>query len=447
MGELLLPLLLGLMVFLIALLLGFVLGQWRERLKLGTDYLAQDQIAVTYVPKAVHEALREQADVLQANLHEKTVTERDLSSDLATERARLEHLQQRLDEQLEQMNNLQQNNRLAFESMANRLLEEKSQKFTEQNQYQMRDLLHPLKEKIKSFEDNIERRYLEETRDRVSLKKEIEQLRELNQQLSTDAGNLTAALKGDNKAQGDWGEVQLELLLEKSGLQKGVHFRTQSSFRDQEGHLKRPDFIINLPENKHLVIDCKVSLVAYDRYCSAEDDTLRAQALKAHLDSVRAHIKGLSKKKYQDLYQINSPDYLLLFIPIEPAFGLAVQQDQSLFLDALDDNIVLVTNSTLLATMRTVSYIWKQEKQQRSVQEIARQSGQLYDKFVNFVEDLQLVGQRLDSTHNAYSAAMYKLSEGKRYSQTLVGRAEKLRKLGARSSKRLPEGMVQEEEE
>ena len=194
------------------------------------------------------------------------------------------------------------------------------------------------------------------------------------------------------------------------------------------------------------MIDCKVSLTAYERYCSAEDEKQQAKALKAHLESVRNHIKGLSKKKYQELYQINSPDYLLLFIPVEPAFSLAVQQDQRLFVDALEDNIVLVTNSTLLATMRTVSFIWKQEKQQRSVQEIARQSGQLYDKFVNFVEDLQLVGQRLDSVHNAYEAAMYKLADGKRYSQTLIGRAEKLRKLGARTSKQLPAELRQEEE-
>ncbi|MGH1437810.1 MAG: DNA recombination protein RmuC [Lewinella sp.] len=440
------PLLLAFLFLVIGLLLGFVLGYWWQRLKVSNDFVSSEQIAVTYVSKAVHEALLEHTDVLQANLHEKTETERDLSSALATEKARLEYLQEKLDVQMKEMQELQQTNRLTFESLANRLLEEKSKKFTEQNHSQLQHLLGPLKEKIKTFEDNIERRYLEETRDRVSLKKEIEQLRDLNQQLSQDAGNLTAALKGDNKTQGDWGEVQLELLLEKAGLQKEVHYRTQSSFRDQEGKLKRPDFIINLPENKHLVIDCKVSLTAYDRYCSAEDDPQRAKALKQHLESVRAHIKGLSKKKYQDLYQINSPDYLLLFIPIEPAFALAVQQDQRLFLDALDDNIVIVTNSTMLATMRTVSYIWKQEKQQRSVQEIARQSGQLYDKFVNFVEDLQLVGQRLDSTHNAYSAAMYKLSEGKRYNQTLVGRAEKLRKLGARTSKQLPEAMRQEEE-
>ena len=440
------PLLIGLLFLLIGLVLGVVLGMWWQRLRVGQSYVAQEQLETTYVPKGVYQALREQADVLQANLHEKVESARDLSSALATEKTRLEYLQQKLEQQMREIEELQQSNRIAFENMANRLLEEKSQKFTQQNQTQLSELLQPLKEKIKHFEDNIERRYLEETRDRVSLKKEIEQLRELNQQLSQDAGNLTAALKGDSKVQGDWGEVQLQLLLEKAGLQKDVHFRTQSSFRDSEGKTKRPDFIINLPDKKHLVIDCKVSLTAYERYCSAEDEKQRAKALKAHLESVRNHIKGLSKKKYQELYQINSPDYLLLFIPVEPAFSLAVQQDQRLFVDALEDNIVLVTNSTLLATMRTVSFIWKQEKQQRSVQEIARQSGQLYDKFVNFVEDLQLVGQRLDSVHNAYEAAMYKLADGKRYSQTLIGRAEKLRKLGARTSKQLPAELRQEEE-
>ena len=440
------PLLIGLLFLLIGLVLGVVLGMWWQRLRVGQSYVAQEQLETTYVPKGVYQALREQADVLQANLHEKVEAERDLSSALATEKTRLEYLQQKLEQQMREIQELQQSNRIAFENMANRLLEEKSQKFTQQNQTQLSELLQPLKEKIKHFEDNIERRYLEETRDRVSLKKEIEQLRELNQQLSQDAGNLTAALKGDSKVQGDWGEVQLQLLLEKAGLQKDVHFRTQSSFRDSEGKTKRPDFIINLPDKKHLVIDCKVSLTAYERYCSAEDEKQQAKALKAHLESVRNHIKGLSKKKYQELYQINSPDYLLLFIPVEPAFSLAVQQDQRLFVDALEDNIVLVTNSTLLATMRTVSFIWKQEKQQRSVQEIARQSGQLYDKFVNFVEDLQLVGQRLDSVHNAYEAAMYKLADGKRYSQTLIGRAEKLRKLGARTSKQLPAELRQEEE-
>lgn len=440
------PLLLGLLLLVIGLVLGFVLGYGWLRLRMGGQYVPQAQVDAAFVPKAVFDALREQADVLQANLHEKTDAERLLATTLATEKANLHHLQIQLEQQIQQAQQQHLSNQQAFENMANRLLEEKSQKFAHQNETQLQGLLGPLKDKIRTFEDNIERRYLEETRDRVSLKKEIEQLRDLNLQLSQDAGNLAAALKGDNKTQGDWGELQLEVLLEKAGLQRDVHYRTQSSFRDEDGRTKRPDFIIHLPHDKHLIIDCKVSLTAYERYCSAADGPLRQKALKAHTESLRGHIKDLGSKKYEQLYQINSPDYLLLFIPVEPAFSLALQQDQRLFLDALEQNIVLVTTSTLLATMRTVSFIWKQEKQQRSVLEIARESGRLYDKFVNFVEDLRLVGQRLDGAQSAYGDAMHKLSEGKRYSQTLVGRAEKLRKLGAQTSKQLPKALTREEE-
>lgn len=436
----------GILILSIGLALGFVLGYWWSKMRLNNEYIARALVDKDYVARAAYQTLREQTDTFEANLNEKIEAEKALSTELAQVQMRLNMLQERLANQLEEAQKQQAANRLAFENMANQLLEEKSQKFTQQNQHQLSSLLQPLKEKIKAFEDNIERRHIEETRDRVSLKKEIEQLRDLNQQLSQDAGNLTAALKGDNKAQGDWGELQLELLLEKAGLQKGTHYQTQETFRDNDGKMKRPDFIINLPQNKHLVLDSKVSLTAYDRYCAAEDEASRKRHLKAHIDSFRAHIKGLSQKKYQQLYQINSPDYVMLFVPIEPAFALAVQQDARLFLDALDLNVVLVTNSTLLATMRTVSYIWKQDKQQRSVQEIARQSGLLYDKFVNFVEDLKLLGQRLDHAQTAYSNAMYKLADGKRYGHTLVGRAEKLRKLGAKNSKKLPAELLQEEE-
>jgi DNA recombination protein RmuC len=300
-----------------------------------------------------------------------------------------------------------------------------------------------LRERIKTFEEGIEKRFLEETRDRISLKKEIEGLRALNQQLSEDANNLASALKGDNKAQGDWGEVQLELLLEKAGLQKNVHFQVQPTFRDENGKAKRPDFIINLPEDKTLIIDSKVSLKAYDRCFSTEDKQERERHLKAHIDSIRRHIRDLSSKNYTNLYQIHTPDYLLLYIPIEPAFALAVQQDPQLFVDALDANVVVVSNSTLLATMRTVSYIWKQEKQKSSVLEIARQSGMLYDKFVNFVDDLKGVGQRIQQAQHAYDDAMNKLVDSKKYGDTLVGRAERIRELGARTSRQLPEDIVE----
>jgi len=272
-------------------------------------------------------------------------------------------------------------------------------------------------------------------------------LKVLNLQLSGDAQNLASALKGDSKTQGDWGEFQLELLLEKAGLLKGTHYYTQPSFKDENGSDKRPDFIIQLPEGKHLIVDSKVSLTAYEKYFNAEDASKKSKFLKEHVDSIRGHIKDLSGKNYQHLYQINSPDYLLLFVPIEPAFAAALLHDSKLFLYALDNNIVIVTTSTLLATMRTVSYIWRQERQKKNVLEIARQSGLLYDKFVGFVEDLQDMGQRLDQAQASYHGAMNKLSDSKKYGDTLIGRAEKIKELGAKATKSLPEEFLEEEED
>jgi DNA recombination protein RmuC len=419
--------------------LGYGLCYLYFRMRMGRNYLTRAEVEAGYLPRAVYDALQRQTDVLQDNLLEKTDAERELTAALAGEKARLAGVQERLDGQQAELKRLQEESRLHFEALAARLLEEKSQKFTAQNAAQLQGLLDPLREKIKSFEDNIERRFVEETRDRISLKKEIEHLRELNQQLSQDANHLATALKGDTKAQGDWGEWQLELLLERSGLQRDLHFRTQASFTDENGRAKRPDFIINLPDGKHLIIDCKVSLIAYERYCRNEEKSERHRHLQAHLDSLRRHVRDLSGKNYQQLYQINSPDYLLLFVPIEPAFALAAQHDNRIFLDALDNNIVIVTASTLLATMRTVSYIWKQERQKRSVMEIARQSGLLYDKFCSFVEDLQQLGLRLDQAQTSYQGALRKLSEGKRPGDTLIARAERLRELGAQTSKQLPE--------
>ncbi len=442
-------LILPLLFLLTGLLLGGLLGWLFSSIRQKDGLMPRAEVEQAYVPKVLYQQLQEQADLYLGDLHEKEEELRILSSRLSGQEQIIRNLEDKLESQKEELEKLQERSRMEFENLANRLLEEKSRKFTLQNQEQLENILAPLREKIKSFEEGVEKRFLEETKDRISLKKEIEHLRELNQQLSADANNLASALKGDNKAQGDWGEIQLELLLEKAGLAKGIHYEAQPSFSDNGQH-KRPDFVINLPEGKHLVVDSKVSLSAYERFFQAGNEKERRQHLRAHIDSIRNHVKGLSGKNYQHLYQINSPDYLLLFIPIEPAFALAVQQDERLFLDALDQNIVIVSTSTLLATMRTVSYIWKQEKQKRSVLEIARQSGMLYDKFVNFVEDLKGIGQRLEQAQGAYHDAMNKLVDSKKYGDTLVGRAERIRELGARASKNLPEGMVEtarEEEE
>lgn len=422
----------------LALLLFFIVVQRRA----PVAGLSSDQ----FVPKELHAAIVAQNEQLRAGLSAKEQELRDALAQLAAREQQIYHLENTLQTQKSEVEQLQARFKTEFENIANRLLEEKSERFTAQNARQLQQVLSPLKEKIKEFEENVDRKFLEETREKTSLKKEIEQLHTLNQQLSHDAHNLATALKGQSKVQGDWGELQLETLLEKSGLQKGIHFLTQTTFRDDEGAAKRPDFIIQLPENKHLIVDAKVSLTAFERYFNTDDPAERDQHLKAHVNSLRSHVDNLSRTNYQMLYQINTPDYLLLFVPLESALTVASQADPKLFTDALERNIVLVTTSSLLATMRTVAHLWKQEKQARSVLEIARQSGLLYDKFVAFVEDLKAIGARLDNARTAYDDAMNKLTNAARPGDTLIGKAEKIRELGARATKSLPRDLLLEED-
>ncbi len=396
------------------------------------------------VSRELYDAIHARNEALQAGISAKEQELRDAHAQLAAREQQIFHLENTLKTQKGEVEQLQSRFKTEFENIANRLLEEKSQRFTEQNALQMQSILTPLKEKIKEFGENVDRKFLEETREKSSLKKELEQLYHLNQQLSQDAHNLASALKGQSKMQGDWGEMQLEMVLEKSGLQKGIHFVTQATFRDEDGAAKRPDFIIQLPENKHLIVDSKVSLTAFERYFNAVDPSERDQHLKAHITSIRSHVDNLSRTNYQMLYQVNAPDYLLLFVPLESALSVASQADPKLFTDALERNIVLVTTSSLLATMRTVAHMWKQEKQTRSVLEIARQSGLLYDKFVSFVEDIRTIGARLDNARSAYDDAMNKLVNASRPGDTLIGKAEKIRELGARATKSLPEELIEE---
>ncbi len=396
-----------------------------------------------YVPKILHDSLVTRHEGLQHDLAAKELEIREAHAQLAAREQQIFHLGETLRLQKSEVEQLQNRFKTEFENIANRLLEEKSQRFTEQNARQLQTVLSPLREKIKEFEENVDRKFLEETREKSSLRKELEQLTQLNQQLSTDAHNLTSALKGQSKVQGDWGELQLEVLLEKSGLQRGTHFLTQTTFRDTTGAAKRPDFIIQLPDNKQLIVDAKVSLTAFERYFNAEDPTQRDLHLRAHVTSIRNHVDNLSRTNYQSLYQINTPDYLLLFVPLENALNVASQADPKLFTDAMDRNIILVTTSSLLATMRTVAHLWKQEKQTRSVLEIARQSGLLYDKFVSFVEDLKLIGVRLDNARTAYDDAMNKLTSAVRPGDTLIGKAEKIRELGAKNTKMLPPDLIE----
>lgn len=368
----------------------------------------------------------------------------NLISQLAETKSNNDHLSEKLSEQKSDIEKLQEKFTKEFENLANKILDEKSTKFTAQNKENLDQILKPLNEKIKDFEKKVEDVYVTDSKERASLTQQIKSLHELNQQMSKDANNLTQALKGERKTQGNWGEFILESLLEKSGLAKDREYFLQESITSQDGRRFQPDVIVKLPENKSVIIDSKVSLVAYEKFSSAESEGERLNAIKEHILSIRNHIKNLNSKSYQNLYSIESLDFVLMFLPIEPAFSLALQNDPGLFQEAYDKNIVIVSPTTLLATLRTIASIWRQENQNKNALEIARQSGALYDKFVGFVEDLQAIGSRIEQTQSTYNDAMKKLSEG---SGNLVRRAEKIKKLGAKTSKSLPGSLIDKDDE
>ena len=370
-----------------------------------------------------------------------------LNARIAELSANLRNIEEKFTESKKEIEEIHKKFSLEFKNLSNDILEEKSKKFLELNEKSVGNLLNPLKEKIKEFEGKIDEVYKDETRERISLKKELENIVKLNQQVSDDAHKLTNALKGDKKLLGDWGEVQLEMILEKAGLERDIHYRKQESIRDDEGKNLRPDYIINLPDEKQLIVDSKVSLVAYERYFNTDEDNVKASALKQHLNDLLNHIRELGDKNYQKLYGINPPDYVLMFVPIEPAMALAQREDPSLFDKALKKNIVMVGTSTLLATLRTINFIWNQDKQRKNVFEIARQSGALYEKFTGFVEDLVAVGRKLDDAKSEYSNAMNKLYESKKKGDTIIGRIQRIKELGAETTKSLPQNILDKLEE
>lgn len=367
----------------------------------------------------------------------------NLSKQLTAQSSESENLQKRLNEHKAEITTLNERFTMEFENLANRIFDDKSQKFTEQNKTNIGELLNPLGEKIKDFEKKVNEVYVTEGKERASLKNQLEMLQQLNQQMSKEANNLTKALKGENKTQGNWGEFILESVLEKSGLVKGSEYKVQESYTNEEGKRLQPDVIINLPENKTLVIDSKVSLNAYERFSSSENDEESALAAKEHILSLRNHIKGLGAKSYQSIHQIQSLDFVLLFIPIEPAFALAVQSEPGLFNEAFEKNIVIVSPTTLLATLRTVASIWRNEKQSANAIEIAKKAGDLYDKFDGFIADMIDVGKKIDQSKAGYSDAMNKLVDGK---GNIINRFEDLKKLGAKANKQLPQSLVDRSE-
>ena len=365
------------------------------------------------------------------------ISTRDQISRLETT---LSEQQQQAEEKLTLLKEAKESLHDGFKNLANEIFESKQKEFKAQSKEQLSGVLDPLHERIKSFEKRVEQTYSDEAKERFSLVKEVKNLQELNSRIAQDAVNLTNALKGENKTQGVWGEMVLEKVLENSGLVKGREYEIQVSLKQEDGKRYQPDAIVRLPEGKDVVVDSKVSLTAYERYCSAEDNIERVAALKAHTQSIRSHIKELAAKDYQNLEGIRTLDYVLLFVPIESAFSVATQEDTALYSDALSRHIAIVTPSTLLATLRTIQNMWRVEQQNKNAEEIADRAGKLYDKFVSFVADLELIGSRLESTQGAYQDAYNKLASGR---GNLVKRAEDMKALGAKVSKSLPRNLVE----
>lgn len=363
----------------------------------------------------------------------------ELKSELSAKEERIKILNEKIKDAQETKEETEARLTKEFENLAHKILDLNSEKFKKQNKEQIDTLLSPLSEQIEKFKKKVEDTNEKGVERNAMLMQKIISLESLNNKLSQDALNLANALKGDSKTQGDWGESRLELLLEKSGLTNGVHFSTQAAYKDDDGKLKKPDFIINLPDNKHLIIDSKVSLTAYVEYYNAEDEITEQQAIKRHLDSIKRHYMELSDKDYPNLYGINTPDHVLMFVPNEPALMLALNEDKNLYLNALEKNIVLVSASTLLATLSTVASIWKQEDQKRNALEIAKEGGLLYDKFEGFVQDLIKVGKSIKSSKDSYEDAMSKLTEGR---GNIIKKIENLKDLGAKTKKSLPQNII-----
>ena len=357
-----------------------------------------------------------------------------LTRQITEKEVALNHLEEKLNEQKSDIERIQEKFRIEFRNLANDILEEKTKKFTEQNSIRLNEILNPLSQKIKEFEKKVEETYDKETQQRISLKEEVKKLTELNLAVSKEANNLAKALKGESKTQGNWGEVILENILERSGLVKDREYFIQMSFPGESGRRLQPDVVIAYPGNRNVVVDSKVSLTAYERYVSATEGNEKEIALQEHLLSIRNHIKELSTKNYQDIHQIQSLDFVMMFLPIEPAYLLAIQKDPDLWDFAYKKRILLISPTNLIASLKMVESMWRQEYQNKNVMEIARQSGALYDKFEGLISDLLNLGKKMDAAQTHYQTTMNKLSEGK---GSLVSRVEKIKKLGAKTKKSL----------
>ncbi|MCH3882076.1 MULTISPECIES: DNA recombination protein RmuC [Tenacibaculum] len=420
----------------VGILIGLLSGRYFSKLKFEQEKagLQERNSMLTETQKNAEKTIEE----LKHEVKNIQFQKEDLIKVNTRQDADLNNLQLKLTENKDEVEKLQEKFTKEFENLANKILDEKSNKFTEQNKENIKNILSPLQEKIKGFEDKVDKTHKESIDYHAALRQQIIGLKELNTQMSKEAINLTKALKGDSKTQGNWGELVLERVLEKSGLEKDREYFVQQSFTNDEGKRVLPDVVIHLPDNKKMVVDSKVSLTAYEQYVNGEEEQ-REQFLKEHVNSLKRHVDQLSEKKYEDIYKIESPDFVLLFVPIEPAFAVALNTDNTLYNKAFEKNIVIVTPTTLLATLRTIDTMWNNEKQQRNAIEISRQAGALYDKFDGLLKDLIGVGKKIDASKTDYNSAMNKLFEGK---GNLITSVEKLKKMGAKAKKALPENII-----
>ena len=424
--------------------IGFFIGKILTKLKFEKEkgISEKEKSVLEFEISKLNETLKNTEitiDDLQGELRYIQKEKENLISDKIRLETEFKNVTEKLENNKNEVEKLQEKFTNNFEVLASKILEEKSTKFTQQNKENLKIILNPLQEKIKIFEDKVDKTHKESIDYHAALRQQILGLKEMNLQMSKETINLTKALKGDNKTQGNWGELVLERVLEKSGLEKDREYYVQQSFINDNGKRILPDVVIHLPDNKKMIVDSKVSLTAYEQFVNEDDETLKEQFLKEHVNSLKRHVEQLSEKKYEDIYKIESPDFVLLFVPIEPAFAVAINADNHLYNKAFERNIVIVTPSTLLATLRTIDSMWNNEKQQKNAIEIARQAGALYDKFQGLLSDLISIGKRIDDSKKEYSSAMNKLFDGR---GNLITSVEKLKKMGAKAKKTIPENLI-----